>query len=140
MLKFFRKHKILVLLITVAIIYALQFFLTPFCFPQYYPCSNEATLIFIIPLVLFCVVGNIVSDVNIKMWVIADTLYGIMLCIYNGRGFYGIGLYGVSLDGMYPVYSTQLAVITALILFIVLLAIQMLIRILRLAIFKVKKN
>lgn len=140
MSEFVHKNKLFSLLIIIVIIYVIQFFLFPNCFTQYYPVSNEAIFILIIPLIILSIVGNVISDVNIRIWAIVDAIYGVMLGIYNGMGFYGIGMRGVSLDGMSPIYSLELAVITILIIVLALLIFQLLIRILRLAIIKVKKS
>lgn len=135
-----RKQKILFLIISVAVVYAVQFLLLPNFLPQYYPVSNEAWLIFIVPLVVFSVVMNILIDVNIGIWIIVDILYGIMMGVYNGRGFYGIGMRGVSLDGMSPSYSLELALITILIIILTLFAFQLLMCVLRVIFLKMKNN
>lgn len=140
MLELIRKHKLLSLIITNIVIYVIQFILLPNCFPQYYPISNESTFIFIVPLVFLSVAGNVITNVKIKIWALVDVLYGVMLCIYNGMGFYGIGMRGVSLDGMSPIYSQELAVITILMIVLTLFAFQSLICVFRLLFLKAKKK
>lgn len=135
-----RKQKILFLIISMAVIYAVQFLLLPNVLPQYYPISNEAWSILIVPLVVFTVVMNILTDVNIGVWIIVDILYGIMIGIYNGRGFYGIGLSGISLDGLSPSYSFESALITILIIILILFVFQLLMRCLRLIFLRIKNN
>ena len=117
-----------------------QFILFPNCFPQYYPVSNEATLIFVVPMVFLSVAGNVITNFKIKTWATADVLCGAMLCIYNRNGFYGIGMRGVSLDGTFPVYSQKTATITTLLIVLVLFAFQSLVCAFRLLILKSKNT
>ena len=120
MLSIVRKHKMPVLILSIVVIYALQFLVFPKCLPQYYPVSNEAWSILIIPLIVFSVLTNTLIDVNIGRWAIVDIIYCVMVLVYNGMGFYGIGKRGLSIDGMAPSYSFELAVITILIITLVL--------------------
>lgn len=111
------------------IVYAIQFLLFPILFPQYYPTSNESTIILIAPLILFSVLFNVViTDIRKSDWIIVDMTYGTMIILYNGTGLYGIGMRGISLDGLSPNYSPKLLFLTVLMLVIVLLSFQVLIR------------
>ena len=140
MLSAVRKHKLLVLMLGMAVIYALQFLALPLCFPQFYPVSNEAWSILIIPLVAFSAAMNILVDANIGNWAMADSIYCLLAVLYNGNGFYGIGKRGIALDGMTPLYSFGLAAITILIITFVLFAFQMLIRGIRIIFLKARKQ
>lgn len=140
MLSIVRKHKMPVLILSIVVIYALQFLVFPKCLPQYYPVSNEAWSILIIPLILFSVLMNTLIDVSIGRWAIVDIIYCVMVVIYNGMGFYGIGKRGLSIDGMSPSYSFELAVITILIIALVLFSFQTLVRIIRLVFLKIKNS
>lgn len=140
MLSIVRKHKMPVLILSIVVIYALQFLVFPKCLPQYYPVSNEAWSILIIPLIVFSVLTNTLIDVNIGRWAIVDIIYCVMVLVYNGMGFYGIGKRGLSIDGMAPSYSFELAVITILIITLVLFFFQMLVRAIRLVYLKIKNS
>lgn len=140
MLTFIRKHKLLSFIVVIAVIYVIQFFLFPNYFPQYYPRSNEAWSVLFIPLIILVIVGNVIFDISIGVWTIVDVIYGIMLCIYHGRGLYGIGMEGITLDGNYPTYSFELAAITILIFVLFLFTFQFIIRILCLIIKKETKS
>lgn len=140
MLSIVRKHKMPVLILSIVVIYALQFLVFPKCLPQYYPVSNEAWSILIIPLIVFSVLTNTLIDVNIGRWAIVDIIYCVMVLVYNGMGFYGIGKRGLSIDGMAPSYSFELAVITILIITLVLFFFQMLVRAIRLVYLKINNS
>ena len=139
MLSIVRKHKMPVLILSIVVIYALQFLVFPKCLPQYYPVSNEAWSILIIPLIVFSVLTNTLIDVNIGRWAIVDIIYCVMVLVYNGMGFYGIGKRGLSIDGMASSYSFELAVITILLITLVLFFFQMLVQTIRLVYLKIKK-
>lgn len=140
MLNIVRKHKMPVLILSVVVIYALQFLVFPKFLSQYYPVSNEAWFILIIPLIVFSVLTNTLIDVNIGRWAIVDIIYCVMILIYNGKGFYGIGKRGLSIDGMSPSNSFELAVITILMITLVLFFFQMLVRAIRLVYLKIKNS
>lgn len=140
MLNIVLKHKMPVLILSVVVIYALQFLVFTKFLSQYYPVSNEAWFILIIPLIVFSVLTNTLIDVNIGRWAIVDIIYCVMILIYNGKGFYGIGKRGLSIDGMSPSYSFELAVITILMITLVLFFFQMLVRAIRLVYLKIKNS
>lgn len=135
--EFFKKYKIIFLLLSVTICYLLQFILSPCLLPQYYPQSNEATIILFSTLVLFSLHAVIVFGERILSLLIADFLYGVMVCLYNGSGLYGIGMKGVQLGGSYPNYSFNTVIITVIILVIALLIVQALFCLLRYFIHKI---
>ena len=101
-------------------VYIIQFLVFPTVFPKYYPRSNEAVFIFLIPAVLSAVIGICFLKTNIKGCLISDIVYCLAVCIYHGKGFYGIGLRGIYLDGAKPVYSFEYALIGILIIFVLL--------------------
>ncbi len=128
MLSLVRRYKIFFLIINISVIYVLQFLVFPKCLPQYYPVSNEAWAIFIIPLLVFSVLANALIDVNVIRWILVDIIYCIMVIIYNGSGLYGIGKRGVAIDGMVSFYSFELAVITIFLITLGVFVFQVLIR------------
>lgn len=108
-------------------LYLVQFIIFPEVFPKYYPRSNEATAVFLIPTVLSAVLGIWCFKVKFTGCLIADSVYCAMICIYNGHGHYGIGLRGIFLDGAKPVYSFGYALVSIMIIFILLVIFQALI-------------
>lgn len=127
MMVYMSKHKCVSMLILIVLTYLVQFVWFPRCFPKYYPRSNEAWALFFVPLIVLAVIGSVVVRANVKTWLIADVLYWIMLLIYHGKGHYGIGLRGITLDGLQPKYSWELAMITISIIVVLLVGFQLLI-------------
>lgn len=111
------------LLLIAVLIYGIQFMLLPELFPQYYPQSNEATALLLIPLLLFSTAGVLLFELKLWHWLGADLLLGLLLILYDGNGLYGIGLRGVFLDGTIPRYHKPLALamIAGLLLLMLLL-------------------
>ncbi len=140
MLGIARKYKTVFLLLGIVVIYLLQFLMFPNCLSKYYPVSNEAWSILLVPLLVFSVFVNIILDVNVARWAIADILYAIMVIVYSGPGLYGIGTRGFAIDGMSPVYSLELTVLTALVIAVALFSVQILVRAIRLVLLKVMKS
>jgi hypothetical protein len=118
-------------LLSVTLIYGVQFLALPACFDQFYPQSNEATAVLLVPLLVMTVIGVLCFDVRIKTWLVSDALYGVLMCAYHGRGLYGIGLRGVMLDGMHPIYSFPMAIMMILALLGAMVILQGLLSILR---------
>lgn len=110
-------------LLIAVLIYAVQFMLLPGLLPQFFPQSNEATALLLIPLLLFSTAGVLLLDLKLWHWLVADLLLGFLLCLYDGNGLYGIGLRGVFLDGTMPRYHKPLALamIAGLLLLMLLL-------------------
>ena len=123
-------------------IYLVQFLLLPRMVPRYYPQTNEAAAILLIPLLLLTVAG-VLLGLRIRGWVLVDGTYALAVMLYNGPGLYGIGLRGVRLDGMVPVYDVQLALLMVGILVVTMALLQLLLsglsRLLR-RLFKAQKS
>ena len=117
------KFKLPFLIGCVVVTYILQFVVMPKCFPVYYPTTNESVAIMWVPMIVFLIVVNIVMDVKIGMWAIADAVYVVLMNIYN-NGAYGIGSTGLLLDSGDVVYSSRLAFTVTVIIGIVLLIMQ----------------
>ena len=122
------------------VIYLIQFILMPMIFSAYYPRSNEATFIFLIPIGIVALLGVCYVKANLWQCVLADLCYALCMCIYHGEGFYGIGLRGIALDESYPTYFLQDALITIGIILIILIAFQALIRGFFLAVQHIKES
>lgn len=117
------KYKIPFLIGCVVVTYIMQFVVLPKCFPVYYPTTNESVAFMWIPMIVFLIVVNIIMDVKIGMWALADAVYVILINIYN-NGAYGIGSTGLLLDSGDVVYSSGLAFTVSVIIGIVLLVMQ----------------
>ena len=116
----YKKMTVLILAV-----YIIQFLIFPSAFPKYYPRSNEAAAIFLIPTALALLFGILCFKVKWTGCLIADTVYCAAVCIYNGEGFYGIGLRGIFLDGAKPVYSFKYALAGIFIIFVLLALFQL---------------
>jgi hypothetical protein len=92
----------------------------------------------LIPLAVFSVLMNLLTDVRPGSWAVADLVYGILVALCNGSGLYGIGKRGLALAGMAPSYSPELAVITAFIIALILLVFQVLLHAIRAVFAKIK--
>ncbi len=133
------KKQTLFPILGMVIIYALQFLVFPICFPKFYAVSNEASFLFIVPLIAFLVLTNVLIDVNIVRWAIADIIYCILIVIYNGQGLYGIGEKGVALDGNIPKYSFEVAVMSSVVITLAMFVFQTLILLVKKVYIRTKK-
>lgn len=97
--------KVLLMLLLELAVYVLQFFVAPWVFPQYYPRSNEAAVILVLPVVAIAIIEVFFCLSKGKRWICSVVFYSLLLSIYDGYGLYGIGLSGILLDGAYPTYS-----------------------------------
>ncbi len=108
-------------------VYAVQFILFPILLPDYYPRSDKASFIFFAAFIIGFIFGICFVSGKIKHWLIPDFLYGLLIFICSGRGLYGIGLYGVTLDGLQPTYDRLFALVSVAISLPFLFIIQMII-------------
>jgi hypothetical protein len=105
--------KSLVLCLVMGSIWVIQFLLIPVLFPQIFPQGNEASVCLVLPLLVVSIAGSWFFQVDLLQWIPADLLYFLLLALGNEGGLYGIGLRGIRLDGMNPIYSSELAFFTA---------------------------
>ena len=133
------KKQLLFPVLGMVIIYVLQFLLFPILFPNFSSGTNEASALFIVPLVAFFVFVNVLSDVNIVRWAIADIIYCILIVIYNGQGLYGIGVKGIALDGNVPKYSFEDAVMSSIVIALAMFVFQTLVLLVKKAYIRTKK-
>ena len=96
---------------TNTVLYLTQFIIVPLFFAKYYPSSNEAFLIFLVLIIAASVV--------------ADIVYFLLIMVYSAKGAYGIGLRGISLDGLQAKYSHSEVLLGAAIAATVLVATQL---------------
>lgn len=109
------------------VLYVVQFIVIPMIFPQYYPRSNNAYCIYMITFCIICICGIFITNKKIINWLMADAFYVILIIMYSNNGAYGIGLKGISLDGLQSSFSQSVLYIDVCILFVVLFVLQLLI-------------
>lgn len=107
-----------------AMIYLFQFFILPYLLPQFYPTSNEATTILLLPLIIFSLIAPCYYDLKSIEWFLLDVFYAILIILYHGNGIYGLGMRGISLDGSSLQFSMQLLIISLCIVTVILFMIQ----------------
>ncbi|MEE1504353.1 MAG: hypothetical protein UGF89_08950 [Acutalibacteraceae bacterium] len=115
-------------IIFIIVLYVIHFIVSPLVFSDYFPSSNEASLIFIIPALLILVFAIYMVNDRILCWLTADLLYFILIMIYSANGAYGIGMRGMNLDGMHSFYSKDDVFIGALIAVCIIFLLQTLIK------------
>ena len=94
-----RKFKKPLLLSAGAIaLWAIQFLLFPAIFPRFFPQSNEAAFLLLVPLLLAAVACTWIFRVRLIQWLPANCIYTLLTALLNGSGHYGIGLRGIRLN------------------------------------------
>lgn len=99
-------------------LYIIQFLVIPMLLPDYFPRSNNATVIFLITSVIASTVAVAFISNRLRYLFIADLVYGCLICIFNSTGKYGIGRVGINLDGLQSRMSFQKTVITSIVIVI----------------------
>lgn len=99
-------------------LYIIQFLVIPMLFPNYFPRSNNATVIFLVTSIIGSVVAITFITSRLKDLWKADLFYGCMLCLFNGNGKYGIGRVGLNLDGLQSRMSFQMALLSSIVIVI----------------------
>lgn len=107
----------MIMIASFIVLYLLQFIMFPALFDNYFPRTNECFLLLYVSIVLHCVVGHFMLEKKLTSWMIGMVIYSLLVVIYHGRGLYGIGSVGVSLDGTYPRYDFGFALIISGIIF-----------------------
>lgn len=115
-------------IITMMILYIIQFVIMPLVFPKFFPKSNEAYAIFIISSFIVLIFAFYLVNNKILPWIIADSVYSIMIIVYAGKGAYGIGMRGINLDGLQSKFIQSEAYIGAIISLCVIILIQLTIK------------
>lgn len=105
-----RCKKPLLLCLGMSALWAVQFLLLPKVLPRYFPQSNEATALLLLPVLLASILGTWLCRFRLVQWLPADALYALLTSLF-GDGLYGIGLRGIRLDGAAPVYSPTLSLL-----------------------------
>ena len=109
------------------LIYLLQFVVFPFLLPDCYPNNNESTLIMFVTFFVGFILGFCLITKKIRYWILPDIFYCLMVLLYSGKGLYGVGMRGISLDGASPYYDFSFALIWAAMAFVMILLIQLII-------------
>ncbi len=111
-----------------AMLYLFQFLILPYLLPQFYPTSNEATTILLLPLIIFSLIAPYYYDLKTIEWFLLDVFYAILIILYHGNGIYGLGMRGISLDGSSLQFSMQLLIISLCIITVILFMIQIIMK------------
>jgi hypothetical protein len=107
-----KNKKNIFTVIAFVLIYLLQFVLFPGIATNYFPRSNEATIFYFGSFTLLIIVLEFCITSNIKLWLLGDIIYIALVFVYHGKGLYGIGLKGITLDGAQPQYDFKFAVVS----------------------------
>ena len=75
--------------------------------PQYYPSSNAATYILLLPLIIFSLIAPCYYHLKSIEWFLLDVFYTILIILYHGNGICGLGMRGIALDGSSLQFSMQ---------------------------------
>ena len=124
-----RAHSHYRAIITMVVLYAIQFIILPFLLGAYFPgASNEAAAMFVASASVVLIVGFCFVEQRFVSWLIADAVYFGLIMLYCAEGAYGIGMRGISLDGMHAYYSHQDVALGALICVGVILIMQLILK------------
>ena len=101
--------------------YAVDFLIAPVIFSNYYPAEDEAY--FILYVSIFCIsfIGMLKVSLCIIYWLIGDLLYCFMIFIYYPRDAYQIGLRGMFVAAK---YTKEIDIFELIIMFLLVIAIQ----------------
>lgn len=105
-------------------VYLLQFVVVPVLVPKYFPKSNEAYLFFGITVVVASAFSVFVLKYKIRHLLVADIVYILLIIIYSSNGAYGIGMNGISLDGLQAEFSRSYVLLGSIVATIILLFTQ----------------
>lgn len=126
-----KNNKYLKCCICFSCLYVVQFVIFPVLLPNYYPTSNNAVAIFAATALLASMMAiKFITD-QWKHFLVADLLYGVLICCFNWRGMYGIGRIGMNLDGLQSRMSFKAMILTSILIVFLYLSIQMLMILLR---------
>lgn len=109
------------------LIYLLQFIVFPAVFQNYYPKSTESSLIMFAVFFVGYIAGFCLVTKKIGYWIFPDIVYCLMVLVYSGKGLYGVGMRGISLDGASPYYDFSVALIWVGAVLVLILLIQLII-------------
>ena len=113
-------------IITMAILYAIQFIILPLLLDTYFPgSSNEATAIFWASSCIVMIIGFWFVSQRLMSWFIADAIYLGLILLYSAEGAYGIGLRGITLDNMHTYFDRISVIFGALICLVEILIVQL---------------
>ena len=74
------------------LIYVIQFVIIPKCCPSYFPVSTGAYVTLWVPPIVLALIVAIAFRTKIFTWAIVDSMYFVLMAIYNGRGLYNFGI------------------------------------------------
>lgn len=123
-----RNKKNLYMIIAFILLYILQFLILPLCTPRYFPISNEASGFYFGSFLVLLVFLEYLVSYNVKACILADLIYLALVTLFHGKGLYGIGFVGISLDGAQAQYDFQFAMISIAIFGIYILLMEIIVK------------
>jgi hypothetical protein len=102
-----KVKKSLKIIIMDAFLYVVQFILIPGGYANVFGHNNEGTIVLFITTVLHMLIGLISLSYVFRYWLISYIFYVALIILYTPPGIYGIGLVGLSLDGMNSHYEAS---------------------------------
>lgn len=106
-----KNKKILPVVIAFITIYCLHFIVFPMTARRHFPSSNETAGLYFGSFIILIILLEFKVCNNIIAWLIGDIVYFALVFLYHGKGYYGIGLAGVNLDGASRYYDFEFAAI-----------------------------
>lgn len=124
-----KNKKVIFTVIAFILTYLSQFIIFLNIAANYFPRSNEATVFFFGSFTLLIIILELWIASDIKIWLLGDIIYIALVFIYNGKGLYGIGLTGITLDDAQPQYDFEYVVISIAIFAIYVIIIEALVKV-----------
>lgn len=131
-----KVNKVLEIIVLFLVLYVVQFFIMPNLLANYYPCTNEATIIYLFTVIISVVLGMFFISDKMFYWFIGNLFYFILVYIYSANGAYGIGIRGITLDGTQATYSRDMQLFSIAFFAVYILSFEIIFKILKNILFK----
>ncbi len=117
------RKTILKVLLSYFILYVLQFLIIPLFYDEIIGGGNEATAVLCITTVIITLIGMIAFSDKLRFWLLGLLFYTALIFLYTPEGAYGIGMWGIDLDGTHSHYepSARYIVITVVVILVLLI-------------------
>jgi len=133
------KKKLFYVLIALTFLYMIQFLIAPALFPEFYPQSNEAIIMFLSLMLFVEIIGMFIISDHLVHWLLGDLIYMMLMIIYHAEGAYGIGMVGMSLDGIQLRYNKVAALSTIPFILLILVMTQIIAKAIKKIVHWIKK-
>lgn len=118
-----RKARVRTIL-TMLVLYIIQFIICPALFGNWYPQGNETAVIFLITTIPTAILLPFISKFKPWICVLANFIYCILIILYHAKGAYGIGLVGLSFDDQVMSEDAVAVIVDTSIIFVALAVIE----------------